>query len=66
MVKNREINKTEDIGLGTFIPGPYFLLVAKANERTYYMRALQWRHNEHDGVSYHQPQDRLLNRLFKA
>ena len=25
---------------------------------------LQWRHNEHDGVSNHQHHDRLLNRLF--
>ena len=28
--------------------------------------SLQWRHNEHDGVSNHQPHDCLLNRLFKA
>ena len=28
--------------------------------------ALQRRHNEHDGVSNHQPHDCLLNRLFKA
>ena len=27
---------------------------------------LQWRHNELDGVSNHQPHDCLLNRLFKA
>ena len=27
---------------------------------------LQWRHNERDGVSSHQPHDCLLNRLFKA
>ena len=27
---------------------------------------LQWCHNERDGISNHQPQDRLLNRLFKA
>ena len=26
--------------------------------------ALHWRHNEHDGVSTHQPHDCLLNRLF--
>ena len=25
---------------------------------------LQWRHNDHDSVSNHQPHDRLLNRLF--
>ena len=28
-------------------------------------KTLQWRHNEHDGVSDHQPHDCLLNRLFK-
>ena len=28
--------------------------------------SLQWRHNERDGVSIHQPHDHLLNRLFKA
>ena len=27
---------------------------------------LQWRHNERDGVSNHQPHDCLLNRLFKT
>ena len=27
--------------------------------------ALQWRNNGHDGVSVHEPQDCLLNRLFK-
>ena len=27
---------------------------------------LQWRHNELDGVSNHQPHDCLLNRLFKT
>ena len=27
--------------------------------------ALQWRHNEYDGVSNHQPDDCLLNRLFR-
>ena len=29
-------------------------------------RPLQWRHNGHDGVSYHQPHHCLLNRLFSA
>ena len=28
--------------------------------------SLQWRHNESDCVSNHQPRDCLLNRLFKA
>ena len=27
--------------------------------------SLQWRHNDHDGVSNHQPHDCLLNRLFR-
>ena len=27
-------------------------------------KTLQWRHNERDGVSNHQPHDCLLNRLF--
>ena len=27
--------------------------------------SLQWRYNEHDGVSNHQPHDCLLNRLFR-
>ena len=27
---------------------------------------LQWRHNERDGVSTHQPHDCLLNRLFRC
>ena len=26
---------------------------------------LQWRHNDHDGVSNHQPHDCLLNRFFR-
>ena len=28
-------------------------------------RSLQWRHNERDGISNHQPNDCLLNRLFR-
>ena len=30
-----------------------------------YALTLQWRHNERDGVSNHQPHDCLLNRVFK-
>ena len=30
----------------------------------YMVNALQWRHNERDGVSNHQPHDCLLDRLF--
>ena len=28
-------------------------------------RSLKWRHNEHNGISNHQPRDCLLNRLFR-
>ena len=34
--------------------------------RTHTLISLQWRHNERDGVSNHQPHDCLLNRIFKA
>ena len=38
-----------------------------ANRPTAYSSSLtlQWRHNERDGVSNHQPHDCLLNRLFR-
>ena len=29
------------------------------------IKSSQWRHNEREGVSNHQPHDRLLNRLFR-
>ena len=29
------------------------------------LMSLQWRHNEHDGISNHQPYDCLLSRLFR-
>ena len=32
---------------------------------SFYHKALQWRHNEHDGVSNHQHLDRLLSCLFR-
>ena len=31
----------------------------------YICKSLQWRHNEHNGISDHQPHDCLLNRLYK-
>ena len=33
--------------------------------KSYIAETLQWRHNEHDGISNHQPHDCLLNSLFK-
>ena len=38
-----------------------FRLVAISN----FVRDIQWRHNDHDGVSNHQPGGCLLNRLFR-
>ena len=32
---------------------------------TRFLYTLRWRHNDHDGVSNHQPRGCLLNRLFK-
>ena len=32
---------------------------------TSFVYSLRWRHNGHDGVSNHQHNDRLLNRLFR-
>ena len=34
-------------------------------ENDFVRLALQWRRNEHDGVSNHQPNYCLLNRLFR-
>ena len=31
----------------------------------FFFHALQWRHNGRDGISNHQPNDCLLNRLFR-
>ena len=44
--------------------------LAKPTDQWNYMclftiRRLHWRHDEHDGVSNHQPHDCLLNRLFR-
>ena len=29
------------------------------------LSTLQWRHNERDGITHHQPHDYLTNRLFR-
>ena len=36
----------------------------KSSRVPLHAKPLQWRHNEHDSVSNHQPHDCLLNRLF--
>ena len=47
----------------------YVYLCVCMNVRVYVflksINSLQWRHNDHDGVSYHQPHGCLLNRLFR-
>ena len=41
-------------------------LVSKISSNTTFpFYSLQWRHNDHDGVSNHQPHGCLLNRLFR-
>ena len=51
-----------------FLLTPYIywdhLIVILSNQICVTRFSLQWRHNERDGVSYHQPQDCLLDRLF--
>ena len=43
----------------------YFLFFHLENSHLWWRFALQWGHNERDGVSNHQPHDCLLNRLFR-
>ena len=38
---------------------------APTNDKNQYTISLQWRHNERDGVSTHQPHECLLNRSFR-
>ena len=42
-----------------------FVEYIKVKESVYFY-TLQWRHNEHDSVSNHQPDDCFLNRLFRC
>ena len=44
-------------------PCAYFL--GYTVDRNRFCRALRWRHNDHAGVSNHQPHCCLLNRLFR-
>ena len=41
------------------------IIITKVRLRHYRFLSLQWRHNDHDGVSIHQPHGCLLNRLFR-
>ena len=42
-----------------------YMNVSKIECAAAYGNTLQWRHNGHDSISNHQPQDCLLNRLFR-
>ena len=46
---------------GAFLLGVTVWLAARLRGKV----ALHWRHNDHGGVSNHQPHDCLLNRLFR-
>ena len=41
------------------------LIELTTHDKRWTMAPLQWRHNDHDGVSNHQPHGYLLNRLFR-
>ena len=55
----RALLSAQDWGVGDD-PAPTAMLGRGGQDET-----LQWRHNGCDGVSNHQPHDRLLNRLFR-
>ena len=44
----------------------YHLFLPLYQKKCVSFMALQWRHNDRDGVSNHQPHDCLLNRLFRC
>ena len=49
------------------LENPEFRCIMQSGEVAVFIKyALQWRHNERDGVSNYQPHDCSLNRLFKA
>ena len=50
-------------GMSQIFSPLWWLLYWSLNKQGY---SLKWRHNEHDGVSNHQPHDCLLNRLFRC
>ena len=50
---------------GHFVPGLNVLKRPTREIQVFLNEPLQWRHNERDGVSNHQPHDRLLKYLFR-
>ena len=59
LASNPNINIYEAIHVTAPPPSPL------TPDNTYFVDTLQWRHRERDGVSNHQPDDCLLNRLFR-
>ena len=51
--------------INTFSRIMEFPLLEQDDLKTAFSPPLRWRHNGRDGVSYHQPYDCLLNRLFR-
>ena len=51
--------------INTFSLKKMHLKMPSGKWRPYVSASLQWRHNDHDCVSNHQPHDCLLNRLFR-
>ena len=49
----------------TLDPERCFLAIGELAKCCETSLSLQWRHDEHDGVSYHQPHDCLLNRSYR-
>ena len=56
-----ELSQPWDQNLDTKI----IILISLRLPYAFRVSSLQWRHNEHDSVSNHQPCDCLLNRLFR-
>ena len=57
-----------DLGVNTVIANLMMQLYVDTVKSRYTLNnfiTLQWRHNKHDSVSNHQPNDCLLNRLFR-
>ena len=50
--------------LTSYLSGPKILQDPHVSRYRYKSFSLQWRHNEHDGISNHRRLDYLLNRLF--
>ena len=64
--KSLPSNLPVDIELDHIPPGLFSSVVNPVTPLFNTLTKLQWRHNEHDGVSNHQPHDCLFNRLLKA